>query len=137
MKLNVYQYSNLVEQNWVANLGDMTDFRPKFTFYSDFAIAEFCEVYMRDTNAVKKTFNNLRRYWLSDIKAATEIALVLNHKSWAFHAKVDSHYLGCSEEWRKKFIELYTKLYYEWDGLVTKKFANDKSAMSYYYRVLD
>ena len=61
--MNVFQYSSVVEQNWKANLGDMTDWKPSYTFYSDFAIAEFCQVWMREKNAVKKTYNQVIKSW--------------------------------------------------------------------------
>lgn len=135
--MNVFQYSTTCEMNWKENLADMGDFKPEYTFYGDFSIAEFCEVYMRDRNAVKSTFNNVMRYWSSDYKCLTEIIMVLNHKAWAFAGKVDSHYLNCGEEWRKHYVELYTELYNKADEKFRKLYGKNDEAMSYYYRVTD
>lgn len=52
--MNVFQYSAIVELNWKANLNEMSGFEPKYTFYADFAIAEFCQVKGLDKNAIKK-----------------------------------------------------------------------------------
>ena len=109
--MNVFTYSATTERNWMINLEDMGAFRPKYTFYSDFGIAEFCEVYMRDKNAVKKTYNNVIKSWGSSYEALTEIIMVLNHKSWSFAGKVDSSYLKCGESWREYYVRLYSELY--------------------------
>jgi len=135
--MNVFQYASAVEQNWKLNLESMTDFRPSFTFYSDFAIAEFCETYMRDKNAVRKTYNQVVKSYGTDIKAMTEIVMVLNHKIWAFYNKVDSRYMGISNERAESFETLYTELYQKAVAAVEKKFGKDEEAMSYYYRVTD
>lgn len=135
--MNIFQYSATVEHNWKLNLSDMTDYSPKYTFYADFAIAEFCEVYMREKNAIRKTFNSVKKSWGSNIKAITEVALVLNHKSWAFAQRVDSQYLGVGVEKADEFTELYTNLYYKLDSWIRKKFAKDDEALSYYFSTLD
>ena len=80
MKLNVFQYATLAEQNWKANLSDMSPYTTKYTFYYDFAIAEFCGEYMNDKNAIRSTYNNVIKSWGNNIEALTEIILVLNHK---------------------------------------------------------
>ena len=119
------------------NLADMGCFKPKYTFYGDFSIAEFCEVYMRDKNAVKKTFNNVIRYWSGDYKCLTEIILVLNHKSWSFAQNVDSHYLNCGDDWRKHYTKLYTELYYKAVEKFFKLYNKDEDAKRYYYEITD
>jgi len=134
--MNVLQYAAIVEQNWKLNLEDMTDFRPSYTFYKDLAIAEFCETRMLDKNAVRKTYNRLVKSYGSNIKAMTELVMVLNHKIWAFYNKVDSHYMGDNE--RADYFEaLYTELYQEAAVFVERKFGKDEKAMCYYYQVMD
>ena len=49
--MNVFQYAFSTEENWKRNLEDMTSFRPQYTFYSDFGIAEFYEVLAGATGA--------------------------------------------------------------------------------------
>lgn len=133
--MNVMQYAAIAERNWKANLPNFTDFEPKYTFYHDFSIADFCEVYLRDRNAVKKTYNAVVSSWGKNIKAMTEIAMVLNHKSWAFSSNVDSQYLGISKERGLEFSQLYVDLYYKADEFIRKNFKGED--LSYYYMVTD
>ena len=135
--MTVFYYSALVEENWKANLSEMNPYAPKYTFYSDFAIAEFCEVYLKEKDAVKKTFNSVLRDWGNDIEAMTEVYLVLNHKIWAFHDKVDSKYLGCGDAWAERFATLYNDLWSKCGEKIFKTFEKDDAAMSYFYRVTD
>ena len=127
--MNVFQYSTIAEANWRENITDMSGFQPQYTFYGDFSIAEFCEIYMRD--------NNVIRSWSSGYKALTEIILVLNHKSWSFEQKVDSNYLHCSEVWRIYYRNLYTELYNKAVEKFFKLYSKDKEAVAYYYEVTD
>jgi hypothetical protein len=135
--MNVYQYAAISEKNWEANLADMGNYERKYTFYSDFGIAEFCEVYKADAGAVKDTYNRVEESWGSSIEAITEVVMVLNHKIWSFYDNVDSSYLGCSEEWRQHFMEVYQELYERCVAFIEKTFANDSEALSYYYEVTD
>ena len=135
--MNVFQYAYTTEENWKRNLADMTDFRPQYTFYSDFGIAEFCEIYMHDANAVKDTYKRVKASWGSDIKSITEVCMVLNHKAWSFSGGVDSSYLNCSEEWRDHYTELYTELYNDCVNFIYEKFGKNSDAMSYFYSVTD
>lgn len=135
--MNVFQYATIVEKNWKMNLGDLTDYRPKYTFYADFAIAEFCEVYMRNRNAVRKTYKEVISSWGKNIEAITEIVMVLNHKSWAFDGKVDSKYLGIGDTKADEFAHLYVELYEDARSVVEKNFKDDEDAMSYYYQITD
>ncbi len=135
--MNVFQYAFTAEENWKANLADMTDWRPQYTFYSDFGIAEFCEVYMRDRNAVLSTYRNVIKNWASDYKALTEIILVLNHKIWAFYNRVDSGYMKVSNQIADYFAKLYNKLYEQAIAEFFKRYENNTTATDYYYRVTD
>lgn len=135
--MNVFEYAAITEKNWELNLADMSGYERKYTFYADFGIAEFCEVYKDDPNAVKETFKRVKESWGKDIKAMTEVVMVLNHKIWAFYGNVDSKYLNCSEEWRVHFMEVYQSLYEECVAFIDKEFANDTDALSYYFEVTD
>ena len=135
--MNVFQYSAVTEQNWKYNLGDMTDWKPSYTFYGDFSIAEFCEIYMHDANAVRKTYNNVIKSWGSCYKALTEIIMVLNHKAWSFDCKVDSSYLRCSETNRLALVSLYSNLYDLAVKEFFKRYGDNDEAKSYYYQVTD
>lgn len=135
--MDSFQYAAVTEANWECNLADMGGYKRKFTFYSDFGIAEFCEVYMADHNAVIDTYNRVVESWGKDIKAITEVAMVLNHKLWSFYDNVDSSYLKCSDEWREHFVSVYQTLYEKCVDYITKTYADDADALSYYYEVTD
>lgn len=135
--MNVFQYAAIAEKNWKANLEDLTDFRPSYTFYSDFAIAEFSKVYLRDSKAVESTYRQVVKSWGKNYKALTEIVMVLNHKSWAFAKKVDSKYLGVGDTTAMEFAKLYTELYTKADELFRKTFQSNAAAMHYYFEVTD
>ena len=135
--MNVFQYGAICEKNWEINLSELNGYKRQYTFYSDFSIAEYCEVWCRDRNAVKKTFNNVIKSWGSSYKALTEIILVLNHKSWSFHGNVDSKYLKCGDEWRKFYEKLYTELYQKAVDKFFKLYTKNSEAVSYYYEITD
>lgn len=135
--MNIFQYAALAEAGWKANLSDMSPYTPKYTFYHDFAIAEFCEVYMKEKNAIRKTYNEVINAWGKNIKALTEIIMVLNHKLWAFYQKVDSHYLGVDDAKAMEFSRLYDTLWKEAQEVLYKNFEGNDEAMSYYYDITD
>ena len=135
--MNVFQYAALTEANWERNLSEMSGYQRKYTFYADFGIAEFCEVYNADANAIKDTYKRVVGSWGKSIEAMTEVVMVLNHKIWSFYDNVDSAYLHCSESWRQHFMEVYQNLYEKCVAFIEKNFANDSKALSYYYEVTD
>ena len=135
--MNVFQYGAICEKNWEQNLANMSGYERKYTFYSDFSIAEFCEVWMHDRGAIVDTFNRVLESWGSSIEAMSEVVLVLNHKIWSFYDGVDSSYLKCGEVNRDKIARLYDKLWRKATNFVIEKFGNDKDAMRYYYEVTD
>jgi len=137
MKVNVFQYANIAQANWKSILNDLTPYEPKYTFYADFAIAEFCEVYMSDKNAIKNTYKNVVESWGDNIEAMTEIVLVLNHKIWSFYEEVDSTYLGVPKETAMKLAEIYNDLWDKAKDFIYKKFGENSEAMSYYFSVTD
>lgn len=132
--MNVFQYSAIAEQNWKYNLEDMGAFKPKYTFYGDFSIADWW-----GESSIRDTYKNVINSWGGDYEALTEIVMVLNHKSWSFHNKVDSHWLGarCTEEVRKRYIEVYAELYNKADAEFRKRYGDNKDAMRHYYEVTD
>lgn len=132
--MDVFQYSAIAEHNWELNLEDMGSFRPQYTFYSDFSIADWY-----GEKSVRDTYNNVIKHWGSDYKALTEIIMVLNHKAWSFDSNVDSQILGsrCNEVVRKRYVEVYTELYNKADAVFHKKYKGNDDAMRYYYEVTD
>ena len=132
--MNVFQYAATAEHNWKMNLADMGSFQPQYTFYSDFSIADWYS-----ESSIRDTYKNVIKSWGGDYKALTEIVMVLNHKSWSFHNKVDSDYLGtrCTEEVRQRYIEVYAELYEKADAEFRKRYKDNAEAMSHYYEVTD
>jgi len=137
MATNVLKYSAVAEANWKANLGDMSSYKPKYTFYSDFAIAEFYFVYGKDKNSIKETYDRVIKSWSSSYEALTEIILVLNHKIWAFFQDVDTQYLGIDKEKGKEIAGIYNELWKKTEDLFFKLYENNDDAMSHYYEVTD
>lgn len=134
---NVFAYAAICEKNWEANLADMTDYKRKYTFYSDFSIADFYQGRGVEKNAIKDTYKNVINSWGSSIDAMAEIVMVLNHKSFSFYYGVDSSYMGCDEYTANEIGRLYANLYEKAKDFVYEKFGNDKDAMSYYFKVTD
>lgn len=134
---NAFTYSATAELNWKRNLSDFSGYEPQYTFYSDFSIAEFCEVFMKDREAVRKTYKKVLKEWGKNIKAITEAVMVLNHKIWSFHDKVDSKLMGCSDETAERLAVLYDELYHDCDEWIAEHYKDDKEALNYYYQTTD
>ena len=132
--MDVFQYSAIAEQNWKYNLEDMGAFHPQYTFYSDFSVADWY-----GEKPIRDTYKNVIKSWGDNYKALTEIVMVLNHKSWSFDGKVDSHWLGsrCTEEVRQRYIEVYAELYNKADAEFRKRYKDNDDAMRYYFEVTD
>ena len=132
--MNVFEYSTIAEQNWKYNLENMGAFSPQYTFYGDFSIADWY-----GEKSVRDTYKNVIESWGDDYKALTEIIMVLNHKSWSFNDKVDSHLLGsrCTEEVRQRYVEVYVELYNKADAEFRKRYKDNDDAMRYYFEVTD
>lgn len=119
---DVLDFSASEEANFERMVSE-NGYERKTTFYLDFAIADYflyCE-----PNAVIETYNRSIESWKNDIEYMTELALVLNYRCWRWH-NIDN-----------ELSEVYSKLYYEVDDFIYKHFADDKEALSYYYRVTD
>ena len=54
-----------------------TGYKPKFTFYEDFSIADCFGVY-----AVRQTYSSAFDGWKGNCQALTELCLALNWKIW-------------------------------------------------------
>lgn len=67
---------------------EMNGYEPKTTFWTDFSIAD-----MFGAEGVKDTYNRAKEDWQDSIEYMTELAMVLNHKSWQHNGK---HQTLCS-----------------------------------------
>lgn len=137
VRLDPIQYGYTTEENWKANLKNMNNYEPQFTFYSDFGIAEWCQIYTNDKNAILETFNNVIKQWSFDYMALTEIVLVLNHKSWSFAQNIDARLLLIDKQTAEDLVKLYIELYYKADEIFMEKYGKNKKIMQYYYKVTD
>lgn len=100
------------------NIEEMTGYKPKTTFYSDFSIAD-----KFGAEAVLDTYNRAFEEWKEDYEYLTELVLVLNWKIW-------EHY-----ETNRPLAELYNSL---WDK--TGHYAEETlqgEELRYYYRTID
>ena len=137
-KYNVMEYAHISEINWRENLKTMNEFKPEYTFYSDLSIAEWCQIFAKgDENAIEETYTEFIMQFGDNYKALTELILVLNHKLWSFHQKVDSNYLNCDEKTRYQLEQLYTRLYNRAETYFFKRYERNQQAQQYYYRVTD
>lgn len=129
MRLNeafksVFSYAAGME-NWVnasLPLGPL-----EMTFAADFAIADW---YGEDD--VKETYGRVKKEWLSDYKAFTEVVIALNMLSWA-HAALKKQGI----DGREPFIKLYSEMYYKACEDFYDKWRDDEVACDHFYRMTD
>lgn len=95
-------------------------YEEKTTFWSDFSIAD-----LFGEDGIKDTYERAKQSWQDNIEYMTELAMVLNHKSWFWNEK------------KPQFCKLYADLWREIDNFILEHFENDKGAIAYYLRVTD
>lgn len=121
---NVFSYAYGVE-NWVNNslpLGPL-----KYTFASDFAMADWY-----GADEVKDTYSRVKKSWIDNYKAFTEVVIALNMLSWANDALRKQGFDG-----RDEFIRLYADLYYRARSDFYAKYENDRAACDYFFEMTD
>lgn len=104
-------------KNW--NIEAMTGYEPKTTFYMDFSIAD---VY-GGVSAIKDTYKRAFKSWKNDVEYITELAMVLNWKSFE-HARSNQAY-----------TKLYVDLWKEIDQWCMENLKDDD--IQYYIRTTD
>ena len=95
-------------------------YEPKTTFWGDFGVADV----VGGVSGIKDTFNRAFKEWKDDKDYGTELAMVLNHKSW-------EHYGKDNEEFAKLYTELFSKL----DAYIMDNWTGEK--LSYYLATTD
>ena len=99
---NVFSYAAGME-NWIKEAyNEIAGKNLTMTFPYDFAIADWY-----GEKSVWDTYKNVRKQWLRDYKAFTEVAITLSYLSSA-----NSQLSIQGYEDREKFIDLYSSLYY-------------------------
>lgn len=99
----------------------------QYTFVNDFAIADWL-----GKDGVVETYERVKKEWLDDYVAFTEVVIALNMLSWANDALKRQ---GC--DGREVFISLYAGMYHRACKDFYDKYGNDKEACDYFYRMTD
>lgn len=115
---------NIMAQTFERWLAESTGYECKTTFWMDFSIAESFGV-----TAIKDTYRMAFREWKHNVVFLTELAMVLNHKSWyhfdAWREGKDCHHL----------VRLYTELFLKVDNYAKLHLKGDE--LEYYYVTTD
>lgn len=112
-------YQALAKYNEIPPFAEF-GYEPQTTFWGDFGVADV----LGGAKAIKDTFNRSFKNWKDDKVYGTELAMVLNHKSWEWYAKNN-------EELAKLYTELFSKL----DQYIMDNWKGED--LSYYLRVTD
>jgi hypothetical protein len=99
----------------------------EYTFTRDFAIADWLGV-----DYVEDTFNRVKKEWLGNYKAFTEVAISLNILSWANDA-MRKQGIDDREEW----IALYSELYYKARDIFYDHYSGNEEATDYFFDMTD
>lgn len=86
----------MMVENWTIE--QLTGYKPKTTFYTDFSIADQYGV-----ATIQDTYNRAFNEWKTDVEYLTELVMVLNWKIWRWHEHKDD------------YAQLYDKLWKEAD----------------------
>lgn len=95
------------------------NYETQTTFWGDFTIAELSG----GIDAIKDTFDRAFNEWKTNKVFCTELAMVLNHKSWKHVDNVD-------------LSKLYADLFYKVQDYVYSD-ACDKDFQNYYWEITD
>ena len=102
----------------VWNVEEFCGYKPMTSFWDDFSIADIF-----GKEAVVDTFNRAFEEWKDNYKYLTELALVLNHKTWQWYRK------------NRQLAELYNKAYEMADEYAVNNLKGEE--LDYFDRVLD
>jgi hypothetical protein len=122
---NVFSYANGIEQ-WCKNfLMQTSGTKLTYTFTHDFAIADWY-----GEKSVRESYNRIKKSWISDYKAFTEVAMSLNVLSWA-----NDQLAKQGIEGREKYIELYSELWFKAKDDFYKKYGKNEEACDYFFNM--
>jgi hypothetical protein len=125
---NVFSYSQGVEQ-WCRNLyKDMSGNDMNYTFVSDFALDDF----YGDTTRVEKLYERIKKEWMRNYKAFTEVCVSINLLAWA-NDKLSQQGI----EGRETFTEFYSDLYYKAKDEFYEFYKYDNEAKDYFFSMTD
>lgn len=145
--MNVFQYGAINERiinGVMSNPENGTDYKPFTTFASDLSIAEWCG----GVKAIKDTYKNVVKSWISNYKYFTEFVMVLNHKCWqmfSYSNNAPAILKGLNIPY-ETYAQLYSDLYYqardafyEYWGAESDKVTAEESATAteYFFMITD
>ena len=101
--------------NW--NIEEMSGYKPKTTFYTDFSIADKFGIH-----AIKETFETAFNEWKSNYEYLTELVMVMSWKSF-------------EHQYNYEYCKLYSDLYYKSDTYALNNLKGEK--LDYYIKTTD
>ena len=113
-------------ENWVNN--SLPGGKLKYTFVSDFARIDW----LMGKQGVLDTYKLIKKSWLDNYKAWTEVVIAVNMLAWAHDNLRKQGYAG-----REPFIELYSDLYYEAKDAFYEKYTGDEEKCHYFFQMTD
>lgn len=123
---NVSSYASGVQQ-WCNNAYAESGLDLKYTFAQDFAIADWFGV-----KNVRETYARVKKEWLDDYRAFTEVAIALNLLAWANNQLKRQGIDG-----RDEFIMLYSEMYHEATDDFYERYREDENAKDYFFEMTD
>ena len=100
------------------NIEELTGYRPKTTFYTDFSIADRYGI-----STIKDTYRRAFSSWKSDYIYLTELVMALNWKIWEWYKKNEA------------VARVYNELWEKARNYAENNLKGDE--LSYYYRTVD
>ena len=109
-----------------AEVPPFTEFgyEAKTTFWGDFGVADVFELNGMEKGAVKDTFDRAFEAYKDDKEYGTELAMVLNHKSWEHYSKRNN-----------ELAKIYVDLFYKLDGYIIENWKGGD--LDYYLKITD
>ena len=98
---------------------EMTGYKPKTTFWSDFTVADHFGL-----AAIMDTYRRAFKEWKSNYVYLTELVMVLNWKIWQHH-----------EEGNNEYARLYNDLWEKTDLYAQENLRGEE--LDYFYRTTD
>jgi hypothetical protein len=124
---NVFTYASGIEK-WCKDFYyNMSGNKLNYTFCADFAIADWY-----GEKDLKESYNRIKKSWISDYKAFTEVAISLNTLSWA-----NDQLMKQGIDGREKYIELYSELWYQAKDDFYEKYSGNDEACDYFFNMTD
>lgn len=117
---NVFSYAAGMEE-WVCKA--LFQEKMTYTFVQDFAIADWY-----GEKDVKETYERVKKEWLSDYKAFTEVVVSLNMLAWA-HDQLRKQGI----DGRDDVITLYNTMYYQSKDDFYDKYTGNEEACHYFF----